>query len=312
MSPLKKSNEDQRTSYIFLTIAILVLCLWYFQLEPPEQVEPHDFFEHDHEGPLVIAHRAGDLIAPGNTMTAIEKSYDLGVDIIELDIHLTKDEELVLIHDPTVDGTTDGVGYITDFTLDEFLELDAGYHFEDENGNYPYRGAGVYNPTLREVFEQYPDMKYMLEIKHTISPEYHETVTKKLWDLIVEYDMKDQVLISSFDQSIIQEFNKFGEGEVALGSGRATAFDFVFTHKLYIRNLFQPTGHVIQLPKDNKWFRFFDDQLIAGAKRIGMQIHYWTINDEQTMREMIDADVDGIITDRPDLLIDILEEKGLR
>ena len=69
---------------------------------------------------------------------------------------------------------------------------------------------------------------------------------------------------------------------------------------------------MIQLPRANKYFNFFTKEMMEGAKRLGMDVHYWTINDELTMRQMVDAGVDGIITDRPDLLIEILEEKGLR
>ncbi|RPF52247.1 glycerophosphodiester phosphodiesterase [Aquisalibacillus elongatus] len=298
---------------ILIPIIIVYLLVFYLlYLRPQPQVIQHDFLESNHEGPLVIAHRAGDLIAPGNSMTAIEKSSELGVDMIEVDIHITKDGHLVLMHDPSVDRTTDGSGLVSEFTLEEFQMLDAGFHFLDINGEYSFRGLGIYKPTLREVFERFPDMNYMLEIKHTNPPELYGVISQKLWELIQEYDMQDQVMVASFDQEIIDTFNDLSNGSIALGTGEQSAFNFVITHKLWARNLFKPTGHAIQLPLHNKYFQFFAEDIIKGAQRLGIDIHYWTVNDEETMRKLVDAGIDGIITDRPDLLIDILEEKGLK
>lgn len=303
----------KRLILILLSI-ILVYSLAFYILykQPQPTVKQPSVLETEKGGPLVIAHRAGDLIAPGNSMTAIEKSAELGVDLIELDIHITKDGHLVLMHDPSVDRTTDGSGLVAELTLEEFQMLDAGFHFMDLNGEYSFRGLGVYKPTLEEVFQEYPDMHYMLEIKHTNPPQLYGDIAFKLWELIQEYEMEDKVLVSSFDQEIIDEFNEYAQGEVALGTGEQSAFNFIITNKLWVRNLFKPNGHAIQLPVKNKYFDFFTEEVIEGAHRLGMDVHYWTINDEETMRELIDAGADGIITDRPDLLIEILEEKGLR
>lgn len=307
----KRYIRLKQLGLILLGILVVFTLLNYLPVKPMDQ---HPFFEEklDQDAPLVIAHRAGDQIAPGNTMAAIELSSKLGVDMIEVDLHITKDGVIVLAHDPIVDRTTDGTGYVSDYTLDEFLSLDAGFHFQDLEGEYPYRGVGVYKPPLREVFDRFPDMNYMLEVKHTNPPEVHQNIVEELWNIIEEYDMHDQVMVSSFNQKIINRFDQLANGSVALGTGREGVFNFTIAHKFYMRNLYQPTGDVIQLPRANSWFNFFTKEMLEGAKRQGLDLHYWTINDELTMRQMIDAGVDGIITDRPDLLIEILEEKGLR
>ncbi|TFB14152.1 glycerophosphodiester phosphodiesterase [Filobacillus milosensis] len=297
---------------LIVIVIIYTFFFWLLYIKPQPNVVQLEFLENENEGPLVIAHRAGDLIAPGNTMTAIERSAELGVDIIEVDIHITKDDHLVLMHDPSVDRTTDGTGLVAEFTLEEFQMLDAGFHFLDTNGEYSFRGLGVYKPTLREVFDRYPNMKYMLEIKHSNPPEKYDMIAEKLWELIREYEMEDKVMVASFDQEIIDRFNKLAKGRVALGTGEQSAFNFVITHKLFVRNLFRPTGHALQLPLKNKYFQFFEDDVIEGAHRLGMDVHYWTINDSDKMRELVDAGVDGIITDRPDVLINLLEERGMR
>ncbi|MGM8214267.1 glycerophosphodiester phosphodiesterase [Bacillaceae bacterium W0354] len=297
---------------IILLLLILPLILWFLHFKPAPEIEKHSFFNFNHDGPIVVAHRGGVALAPENTIEAISLAQDIGVDVVEIDIHMTKDGHLVLMHDPSVDRTTDGKGLVQEYTLEEFLTLDAGYHFVDLEGNYSYRGLGLYKPTLKEVFASFPDMKFMLEVKHTNPKKVHDEIAKNLWDLIQQYGMEDQVLVSSFDQKVINSFDKYAKGRVALGTGRQIAFNFVLSHKLFMRNLFSPTGDVIQLPKKNRYFNFFTKSMIKGAQRIGMDIHYWTINDAKTMRKMIDAGVDGIITDRPDLLIEILKEKGYR
>ena len=306
---LQTKNRFKQFFLIIIGIAVVFIALNYLPVKPIDQ---HPFFNNEQDAPLVIAHRAGDQIAPGNTMTAIKMSSEMGVDMIEVDLHITKDGQIVLAHDPTVDSTTDGTGYVSDYTLDEFLALDAGFHFQNTEGEYAFKGIGVYKPTLREVFDRYPDMNYMLEVKHTNPAYVHQEIGEELWAIIEEYEMHDQVMVSSFNQKIINRFDALADGQIALGTGREVVFNFTIAHKFFLRNLFQPTGDVIQLPRANKYFNFFTKEMMEGAKRLGMDVHYWTINDELTMRQMVDAGVDGIITDRPDLLIEILEEKGLR
>lgn len=297
-----------------IIVVLLLFLLVFFLLNyyPREQINKHVFFNFNHDGPIVIAHRGGVALAPENTIEAIKIAEEIGVDVVEVDIHMTKDGYLVLMHDPSVDRTTDGTGYVHEYTLEDFLSLDAGYNFVDIHGNYSYRGLGVYKPTLKEVFERFPNMKFMLEVKHTNPAHLHDDIARELWSLIEEYNMENNVLVTSFDQKILSRFNEYAQGQVALGTGRQVAFNFVMSHKFFMRNLFQPTGDVIQLPRKNKYFNFFTKSLIDGAHRLGLDIHYWTINEANTMREMIDLGVDGIITDRPDVLINILKEKGLR
>ena len=175
---LQTKNRFKQFFLIIIGIAVVFIALNYLPVKPIDQ---HPFFNNEQDAPLVIAHRAGDQIAPGNTMTAIKMSSEMGVDMIEVDLHITKDGQIVLAHDPTVDRTTDGTGYVSDYTLDEFLALDAGFHFQNTEGEYAFKGIGVYKPTLREVFDRYPDMNYMLEVKHTNPADVHQEIVEELW-----------------------------------------------------------------------------------------------------------------------------------
>ena len=116
----------------------------------------------------MIAHQGGDGLWPGNTLYAFEQAAALGVDVLEMDLHITKDGVLVINHDETVDRTTDGTGTIEDMTLAELKALDAGYDWSKDGGQtFPYRGMGLTIPTLEEIFQTFPEYHMTIEIKKT-------------------------------------------------------------------------------------------------------------------------------------------------
>src|SRR5690625_4852233 len=170
-------------------------------LFPSEKRGEHDFFTS--ERPLVIAHQGRKDLAPSSTLEAFQNAKDIGADVIEFDIHMTKDGHLVAIHDDTVDRTTDGEGRVNDLTLEEIQSLDAGANFQDLNGNHSFRKQGLIIPSLEEIFEHIPDMRWNIEIKTTNDPELYQTISEKLWKTIQHYGLEGDALIVSFDQEII-------------------------------------------------------------------------------------------------------------
>ena len=309
-SPVEKVTKKNR---VLLSLKIIVSAVTIFLLVinffPVKAIEQRNFFNHNR--PLVIAHQGGELLAPSNTMTAFENAAKLEVDVLETDIHITKDGHLITIHDPTVDRTTNGKGRVADLTLAEIQELDAGYDFKDLEGNYSFRGKGVYIPTVDEMFQAFGNMKIEIEIKDDNPPERIDEISSKLWDLIEKYQMEDKILIAAFDQDILTTFEKYAKGRVALSAGRQEVKSFVVFHKFFLRNLYVPKVDAFQLPVEDSGFDLTDKRLIKGAHRLGMEIHYWTIDDPRTMEQLIDAGADGILTNRPDLLLNLLNEKGL-
>lgn len=298
---------------VLLSLKIIISSLLIFLLVinffPVKQIKKKSFFAHTR--PLVIAHQGGELLAPSNTMTAFKNAANMGVDVLETDIHITKDGHLVTIHDPSVDRTTNGKGNVANLTLAEIQELDAGYHFKDLEGNYSFRGKGVYIPTVEEMFQAFGGMKIEIEIKDDNPPERIEEISSKLWDLITKYQMEEKILIGSFDQEILKTFKKYSKGRIATIAGRQEVKSFVIFHKFFLRNLYVPKVDAFQIPVEDSGFDLTDPKLIDGAHRLGMEIHYWTIDDSETMEKLIDAGVDGILTNRPDLLLKLMEEKGL-
>ncbi|WP_404349837.1 glycerophosphodiester phosphodiesterase [Sutcliffiella horikoshii] len=309
--PSQKEPRKKRKVWIALgTIAGTLGTLGLiFTLFPINKQATKPFFENG-GFPLVIAHQGGEHLAPSNTMIAFEQAVEMGVDVLETDIHITKDGHLVAIHDPTVDRTTNEQGAVAELTLEEIKELDAGFHFVDLEGNNSFRGKGVTIPTVEEMFQAFPDTRIEIEIKDTNPLERYEEIAQKLWELTVEYNREDTLLVASFDQEILETFNRFTEGKVALVGGRQEITRFVLLHKLFVRNLYKPEVDAFQVPLQESIFDLTNQRLIQDAQRSGVQMHYWTIDDKETMRYLLESGADGILTNRPDLLLEVRKEMG--
>lgn len=283
----------------FLFVAILIT----FPSETKRETKP--FFQ-GLETPLVIAHRGGSTY-PENTLPAFEHSAQIGADILEFDIHMTKDGHLVAIHDKTVDRTTDGQGTVDSFTLSELKLLDAGYSFIDQEGLFPFRNQGITIPTVTEIFEQFPNSYMNIEIK-----AQYPDIEQKLWELIQDFNMENKVLIASFNQKTIEQFNLVSGGKVAISGGKTEVTKFVLFHKFFLGILYRPKVDVIQIPTEQSIFNLVDRKLIRGANKLNMQLHYWTVNEPEEMEKLLLQGADGIITDKPEVLIELIEQLGLK
>ncbi|MCT8137997.1 glycerophosphodiester phosphodiesterase [Anaerobacillus sp. CMMVII] len=299
-----RQSGKLRYSLIFLVLLVFIFTMVSF-LSNGQNREVTPFFI-ELPKPLVISHRGGSTF-PENTLPGFQHSIDIGVDVIEFDVHMTKDGHLVVIHDFTVDRTTDGQGRVDSFTLAEIKELDAGYSYTNTEGLFIFRNQGITIPTVREVFEEFPNNYMNIELKAQ-SPEIEQV----LWDLIESYNMQSRVVISSFEQDIMDQFNKIAGGTVAVSGGKREAAKFVFLHKFYLSALYSPRVDTIQLPKKSNGFHLIDQKLIDGAKMHDLQIYYWTINDRDTMERLLLLGVDGIITDDPELLFEVMHQLNIR
>lgn len=251
--------------------------------------------------PLVIAHQGGDGLWPGDTMFAYQNAVELGVDVLEMDIHITKDGLLVLMHDETVDRTTDGTGEIESMTLAELKKLDAGYDWSpDEGKTFPYRGQGVQVTTLEEIFQAFPDKRMTIEIKKS-----NASMIQPFCDLIREYNMQDKVLAASFYDDKIQEF-RAACPEVATSSAKQETTVFVILSKVFLTGFYSPQFIALQVPEESGGITVMTEAFIRAAHASGLAVEPWTINDQETMQKFINWGVDGIITDRPDLMLELL------
>lgn len=298
--------RETKTYKALMMMVAFAAVLFAIQVLPGEKREAKPFFES--EWPMVIAHQGGEMLAPSNTMSAFQGAVDMGVDALEFDIHITKDGHLVAIHDPTVDRTTNGTGTVDDLTLEEIQALDAGFNFEDLNGEKTYRGKGTSIPTVDEIFTAFPNMKMVIEIKDDIPANRIEEAAGNLWTLIEKHGKKDQVLVVAFDQEIVDTFAEISHGKTALAGGRQEIKNFVILHTLFLRNFYSPNVDAFQIPVREGNIDLTSKKYIEGAHRRGIDVHYWTIDDKKTMEELIIKGADGIITNRPDLMLELLEE----
>lgn len=291
------------------TIGGIITTVWLAIFLKPVEKRPKRAFNRKRDPELlVIAHRGGKGLAPEGTIAAFDQAYDLAVDIFEYDIHRTADGHLVVIHDPSVDRTTNGTGLVNDMTLEEVQRLDAGYHFEDEAGNFSFRGQGVYIPTVEEVFAKYPDMRQLIEIKDTNDPALYESIIEELWQLIVAYEMEDQVMIGSFDHEINERFEEVSWGQIPIGAGEQAVRSFVEMHVPYLNGLAKSPFDSLQLPVEQEGHNLTTKNIIRSAKKRNISLYYWTINEEAEIKELILKGVDGIISDYPNRVQKVLEE----
>ena len=278
-------------------VVILLVGLWLGSRPAPE----HPFFAQFEQTPLVIAHQGGDGIAPSETLYAYEQAAALGVDVLEMDAHITSDGVLVLIHDETVDRTTNGSGSVEEMTLAELKQLDAGYRWSSDDGaSYPFRGQGLTIATLEEVFRSFPGYPVNIEIKKTKG-----SMAQPLCDLLREYDMQEKALIASFHDERMAEFREVCP-EVATSGSKGEVTKFVILNYAFLGGLYSPTEFALQVPEYDSGILIVRPGFISGANSRNMQIHVWTPNTPEELQHFIDLGVDGIITDRPDLLMDLL------
>ncbi|MEN8115036.1 MAG: glycerophosphodiester phosphodiesterase [Actinomycetota bacterium] len=253
-----------------------------------------DYFSVEH--PIRFAHRGSRVLWPENTMYGFAKAIeDLDYKYLELDVRLTADRVPVVFHDATLDRTTSGTGDVVDHTFAELQEIDAAYHFDPDNG-YPLRGAGVGISPLEELYRTWPDVRLNIDLK---GPGEEWAVA----EVIRMADAEHRTLVGSFHDRRISRFRRITRGRVAVSAGPGSVLAMVAASRVgrTVRRKIQ----AYQLPFDYRGVPI-DEKLIDSIHRAGAHIHLWTVNEPDDMRRLLDMGVDGIVTDRPDLLNDVL------
>jgi glycerophosphoryl diester phosphodiesterase len=282
----------------FIIILFIILALVRITSKPASR---HPYYADNLKYPLVIAHQGGDGIWPGETMYAYKNAVALGVDVLEMDIHITKDGELVLMHDETVDRTTNGTGEVEAMTLAELEKLDAGYDWStDEGKTFPFRGQGITITTLEEVFQSFPKMHMTIEIKKT-----NASMLKPFCSLIREYNMQNKTLVASFYDDKLKAFRAECP-EVATSSAKNETTVLVLLTKPFLGSFYSPKFFSLQVPEESGGITVMSEAFVRAAHERNLAVEPWTINDAETMRKLIAWGVDGIITDRPDIMLEVL------
>ena len=291
----------------WLAVAVLAVvlagCVFYAVLSRSKgaAVPEHRYFQNDAGRPLVIAHRGGAGRWPENTLYAFERAGAMGVDVIETDVRATADGELVVIHDESVERTTDGAGPVASLTLAEVKRLDAAYRFSPDGGrSFPLRGRGVVVPTLREVFASLPLMRFNIEPKQAAP-----SLAAPLCRLIREHGMAERVLVGAFNGTTLAEFRRECP-EVATSAATGEALSFFAMHEAGLAASYSPVMQALQVPERAGVLHVLTPDFVKAAHGRNLRVHAWTVNDESDMRRFVEMGVDGVMTDYPDRLLKVL------
>ena len=235
-----------------------------------------------------FAHRGFSGKYPENTLLAFEKAIELGVDGIELDVHLSKDNEMVIIHDENVSRTTNGEGYIKDLTYEEISKLDASYIY---TGQYGFNKI----PTLREYFELVKDKDVITNIELKTNIFEYPGIEQKVWELIQEYHLESKVIISSFNHFSVMRMRKIAP---TLEYGLLSE-TWLIDAGNYVNNLGIKYYHPI--------FRNLTDKVVKEIHQYGIKINTYTVNTEEDIKDMISKDINIVISNFPHLVKEIIK-----
>jgi glycerophosphoryl diester phosphodiesterase len=257
------------------------------------------------EWPINLAHRGASALAPENTIEAFRLAVEAGAGGLELDVHMTRDRHIVVIHDATVDRTTNGSGAVAEMTRAELRGLDAGYNFSPDGGlSRPYRGRGVRVSTLGEVLEVFPGVAVNIEIKAG-TPGIEETVL----GVLREANALGRALVVSTPHDIVKRFRKASGGNVSTGASRLEIGVFYISSRLRLERLVRPAYDALQVPLRHRGIPVVIPRFVRAAHARGVRVDAWTINQADEMSRLLDLGVDVIMTDRPDTLAEVLENR---
>ena len=252
--------------------------------------------------PHFIAHRGGAGLAPENTLTAFRSAVsDWHSDMIELDVRATRDGHCVVLHDATVERTTDGRGRVEAMTLAQVRLLDAGYRFSPDDGqSHPYRDRGLTIPTLDEVLTALPETRFIVEVKTGAAQ-------RPLFETIRRHQAHGRVMVAGArdaDRTMFEDY----DGPVS-ASGDAMRRMYLLHRLRLIRFWDAGRARAVQMPLRHRGRRIVSERLVRELHDKELVVHVWTVDDEDDMHQLFDWGVDGVLTDRPDRLARVMNAR---
>jgi len=257
--------------------------------------------------PLVFGHRGASGEAPENTLVAFERALAQGAAILETDVHVTRDGEVVIHHDPDVSRTTEGTGRIGDLTLAELERLDAGHRFSPDGGeSHPYRGRGIRIPTLRETFAALPGARLNIELK-TNDPRLVAGVVR----LVAEHERAECTLLAAAEHDTLALVRaELARRGVATAIGASIGDVLGYVRAALGQGEAPPEPMALQIPPVFAGQPLVTPALLDFAHAHDVQVHVWTINEEPEMKRLLDLGVDGLMSDFPGRLRAVVDARG--
>jgi glycerophosphoryl diester phosphodiesterase len=244
---------------------------------------------------MVYAHRGGAALAPENTLVAFDAGLAAGADGIELDVRLSRDGVAVVMHDSTLDRTTDATGPVDGRTAAELAGLDAGCRFE-RDGAFPFKGRSIGVPSLRDVLDRHRGTALIVELK-SADPRLAEVVVGE----IHAAGAISRVTVGSFQKGALDAVRALDPG-IRTGADTEdvrSGLDGVGARRIF---------HALQVPEVFAGTRVVTPEFIAKAHDAGVTVVVWTVNQMDDMRRLLDWGVDGLITDRPDIAVPLVRD----
>ncbi len=246
--------------------------------------------------PIVMAHRGGAEEAVENSMAAFRRLREIGIGYLETDVHLSADGVVVVCHDPMLDRNYDGTGLVSGYTYEELLQ------FKNE--------AGEQMPRLADVLEEFPDLRLNIDAKNN-------EVVDPLLDVLRDHDAIGRCLIASFSEKRLERVREIGGPEVTTSLGTNAIVRLMLAAETVSNadswHVPGPRHHAraAQVPSKSRGIRVVTPRFIATAHMAGLAVHVWTVNEREQMFELVNMGVDGLITDKPSLAIDVLKDMNL-
>ncbi len=244
--------------------------------------------------PRVMAHRGASGTHPENTLAAFDAACRAGVPYFELDVHMTRDGEVVVCHDDDLARTTDRAGLIGEMAFSELRRADAGYRFSADGGmTFPFRGRGLTIPTLSEVLGEFPSVRVVVEVKQRAP-----SLIGAMLGVIDSLGARERVLVASEHQEPLSETRDKAPGiPTNFSAPEVEAFFAALTRRDVS---YRPPAPALQIPPSYEAKTLVTAESVEFAHRMGVEVHVWTVNDTAEMVRMLKLGADGIITDFPE------------
>jgi glycerophosphoryl diester phosphodiesterase len=254
----------------------------------------HPYF--DLATPLVIGHRGAAGEVPENTLASFRFALEGGAQILESDLHATRDGTVVMCHDPEVDRTTDGSGRIGELAFADLARLDAGQRFSRDGGaSHPFRGRGLRIPALREAFAAFPAARFNLELKQRDPALVDHTL-----ELVAEFERADRTLLTAADDELMALLRRrLREAGIGAAVGACTGDVVAFVRAAAEGTPAPPDPMALQIPAEFAGRPLVTPELVRAAHERDVQVHVWTVNEPAEMERLLDLGVDGLVTDFP-------------
>ena len=255
--------------------------------------------------PRAFGHRGSAGTHPENTIVSFQAAVDAGAPYIEFDIHMTRDGEIVVCHDDNLTRMCGREGLIRELTYAEVAKADAGKTFSIDGKTFPFRDRGVRVPRLEEVLTMHPRIRAIVEVKQ-IAP----SLVAPMLAVIDRAGMRRSVLVASEHQEPLDEIRR-------LAPDIPTNFSY-FESGFFLQAMashdphYRPPGAAVQIPHRYESWEIVTRESVEFAHSLDLEVHVWTVNEEAEMNELLDLGVDGLISDYPQRLLEVIGKRAGR